>query len=139
MFRLMSAIICLSVLCSGPAAAVVAGSTRVVSFTFACDGSQKKVLLNATGFPANSNQPIAGGALNVYSIPATSTLEYIRLSDSSSYHTILVSGLNELSARFAMPTTFSETANASGSILIEVLGACKGGGSVSGYATIYFL
>jgi hypothetical protein len=109
-----------------------------VAFRLACDGTQKKVLTNATGFPANSNQNIVGGSLNVYSIPAASTLEYVRLSDSSSYHTILVSGLNELSARFGMPTSFPEKASSSGNIIIEVIGACKGGGTVSGYATIYF-
>jgi hypothetical protein len=69
---------------------------------------------------------------------STSTLEYIRLSDSSSYHTIIVLGLNEYSAMFAMPTSFQEKASPSGGVLVEVLGACKGGGSVSGYATVYF-
>jgi hypothetical protein len=115
-----------------------AGSTRVVSYTLNCDGLQKTVALFATGFPANSMQTILGGGLSVYSIPAASTVQYIRLSDSTSNGTIVVSGPNQNGVRLAMPTSFQVTADASGNIILLAIGACKGGGSVSGYATVYF-
>ena len=111
-----------------------AGSSRLSVFDLTCDGVGRIVLFNATGFPASTNQFILGGEV---ALPRGVTS--LRLSvPGDPTKMVLIMGGGEVSARFAMPTFYQVTSNASGNIPMQVGAACGGGGQIRGTVLLIF-
>jgi hypothetical protein len=116
-----------------------AGSSRVVSFVLPCDGQSKSITFNATGFPPSSAQFVLGGGVSLYKIDGS--LQYIVLTTNAAGNTILGMGVNESSARIALPTFYQTPADASGNIPLSILGSCAPGtgassGQILGFAIL---
>lgn len=116
-----------------------AGSSRLASFTMVCDGSQKTVPFNVSGFPASSSQFILGGGLDIYA--NNGTIKYLQLSAPTgniNSKVVLVLGQNENNARISLPTFYQVAANVSGIIPLRVVGVCTGSALIRGFALLYF-
>jgi len=128
-------------------------TSRVTNFLFTCDGTNKTINLNATGFAANSTQGVLGAEITLFE--NRGGLQYIllraqgdpqkqitSLGKDDTRGQVVFSGLGVVG--FPPTTTVSAsipaTANAAGTIPFTIDGACNGGfGQVQGNVTVWFL
>ena len=138
----------------GFAFAVVPGNaisvSRETTFLFTCDGTNKTININATGFPIGSTQLVAAAEITLFE--NRGGLQYIILRAQGDPNKQLLSlGSADTRAQivysgfvFIPPGTntnalISTTANAAGNVPLTIDGACNGGfGQVQGTVTVWF-
>ena len=119
-----------------------AATSRVTTFLFSCDGTNKTINITTSGFPPNTNQFILGGEVTLFE--NRGGLQYLIVRAEGDPQKQIVSlAHNENAARGPASgggvVFFQVTANAAGNVLIRLDGACSGGfGQIQGNVAIYF-
>ena len=118
-----------------------------------CDGTVKSFDFDVSGFPASSTRGVLGSSISLMGSPAG--VQFILLTAEGNLRKVLrTMGRNTPDAQvifsgfgdvgfppaFAVSASIPATANASGDIRMEVLGARDAGaGQVQGIANIWFI
>jgi len=144
-----------SVFCVALGVAPASASTisRVANFLFQCDGTNKTVTMNATGFLPGVAQFIVGAEVTLFE--NRGGVQYILLrANGDSSKQILSLGINQDRAQVIFPTQLGPfpgfntllsgaivtlPANASGIVPLQIDGVCTGGfGQVQGNVIVWF-
>jgi hypothetical protein len=131
----------LAALCFGLAAlsAAAATSSRIGSFVLACDGSNKTVTLNATGFPAGIPVLVIGGEVALFENRGGLQYVMLRIAADPQKQLVTLSSADNRVQTMLGDYAFNMTSNPAGNIPFSIDGACNGGyGQIQGLVTIWF-
>jgi hypothetical protein len=127
MWNRIATLICLSVLTLGLGTkSAQASETRVQDVSFVCDGTQRTVVITATGLGPATSRFIQG-----YQIALSDTsLQFLRMQLAGEPNkTFAVMGTGETSARQDYTGFFSVALDSSGNVAFEVTATCKSKGT----------
>jgi hypothetical protein len=129
--------LCLSALCLGAVALPAqASETRVQPFALLCDGTVRSVIFNMTGL-GTANRFIQGGDFSITN-PSGGVRFLQMLAEADNTKLIVDMGFQRVRAIGQFTGFIQVTPNASGNLPVQVTGICMGGGSLTGFATVYF-
>jgi len=115
-----------------------AAEARISSFSLLCDGTTRNFVFNATQLGNSVSRFVQGSSIQIVSPRGGLNSLRFQLAGEPK-KTFLVLGFNETSARAEYTgSLFQVATNSSGNVAFQLIGACKGGGALSGYATLFF-
>lgn len=112
--------------------------TRFQSFTLLCDATGRTVIFNATNMGTSVNRFIVGAGISI--VEPRSGINFFRLLAVPGDPTkiVLVMGRNEISKDLIFTSFMQVTSNTAGNIPMQLVGNCRGGGTLRGFVTVYF-
>jgi hypothetical protein len=117
---------------------VKAAESRVKPFSLTCDGTTRTVIFNAPDLGASVARFIQATSI-VVSNPRGG-VNFLRLQAAGdSKKILLISGFNETTTRADYTASLFQTnTDAAGKVVFQLSGACRGGGTMTGFASITF-